>query len=114
MSDGVELPIEIDVAAVAELRESGRDFLLLDVREDDEYAIAKIDGSLLVPMSQLRDRVGDLEEHRKRLIVVHCHHGGRSMQVTQALRNNGFDQVQNLAGGIDQWSLQIDPAVPRY
>ena len=114
MSDGVELPIEIDVAAVAELRESGRDFLLLDVREDDEYAIAKIDGSMLVPMSQLRDRVGDLEEHRQRLIVVHCHHGGRSMQVTQALRNSGFPQVQNMAGGIDQWSVQIDPDVPRY
>ena len=113
-SDAAELPIEIDVAAVATLRESGRQFVLLDVREEDEYAIAKIDGSVLFPMSQLRDRLGDLETYRERLIVVHCHHGGRSMQVTRALRNSGFTQVQNMAGGIDQWSERVDPSVPRY
>lgn len=114
MSDAADLSIETDVAGVVALRESGQEFLLLDVREEDEYAIAKIDGSMLIPMSQLRDRVGDLEEHRDRMIVVHCHHGGRSMQVTQALRNDGFKKVQNMAGGIDQWSVQIDPSVPRY
>jgi rhodanese-related sulfurtransferase len=114
MPDAAELPIETDVAGVAALRENGQEFLLLDVREEHEYAIARIDGSMLLPMSRLRDRVGDLEEHRDRLIVVHCHHGGRSMQVTQALRNNGFEKVQNMAGGIDQWSEQIDPSVPRY
>lgn len=114
MSDAAELPIETDVAGVAALRQSGQEFLLLDVREEDEYAIAKIDGSTLLPMSQLRDRIGDLEEYRNRLIVVHCHHGGRSMQVTQALRNSGFEKVQNMAGGIDRWSEQIDPSVTRY
>lgn len=108
------IPMETDVASVAAMRQCGEDFLLLDVREEDEYAVAKIDGSLLIPMSQLGDRVGELEEHRGRLIVIHCHHGGRSMQVTQALRNNGFSQVQNMAGGIDQWSEQVDPSVPRY
>ena len=114
MSEAAELPIETDVAGVAALRESGQEFVLLDVREEDEYAIAKIAGSMLLPMSQLRDRVAELEEHRDRLIVVHCHHGGRSMQVTQALRSHGFEKVQNMAGGIDQWSEQIDPSVPRY
>ena len=114
MSDAAELPIETDVAGVVALRSSGQKFLLLDVREEEEYAIAKIDGSILMPMSQLRDRAEELEEHRDCLIVVHCHHGGRSMQVTQALRNKGFEKVQNMAGGIDQWSEQIDPSVPRY
>ncbi len=114
MSEAAELPIETDVAGVVALRESGQEFVLLDVREEDEYAIAKIDGSILLPMSQLRDRVTELEKYRDRLIVVHCHHGGRSMQVTQALRNHGFEKVQNMAGGIDQWSAQIDPSVRRY
>ncbi len=114
MTNDAELPIETDVRAVAAMRQSGEDFLLLDVREEDEYGVAKIDGSLLIPMSQLRQRVGELEEHRSRLIVVHCHHGGRSMQVTEALRASGFTRVQNMAGGIDEWSEQIDPGVPRY
>ncbi len=96
------------------MQNSGNDFLLLDVREQIEYATAKIDGSLLIPMSELGNRISELEEHRDRLIIVHCHHGGRSMQVTQALRSHGFAKVQNMAGGIDQWSEQIDQRVPRY
>lgn len=114
MSDSIELPIETDVATVARMRDHGEDFLLLDVREEVEYQTARIEGSLLIPMSELRDRADELEKHRDRWIVVHCHHGGRSMQVTQALRQHGFKQAQNMAGGIDQWSEQIDPSVPRY
>lgn len=112
MSD--ELPIEIDVQALSAMQSSGDDFLLLDVREQVEYETAKIPGSTLLPMSELRDRVEELEEHRGRLIVVHCHHGGRSMRVTQALKEMGFPKVQNLAGGIDGWSQEIDASVPRY
>ncbi len=114
MPNPTELPIEIDVATVSAMRANGDDFLLLDVREEDEYAIAKIEGSMLMPMSELRERVSELQPYRDQLIIVHCHHGGRSMQVTQALRNNGFNKVQNMAGGIDQWSQDIDPAVNRY
>ena len=114
MSDTDQTPIETDVVTVAAKLEAGDDFLLLDVREEDEYATARIDGSVLIPMSQLRERVTELEPHRERLIVVHCHHGGRSMQVTQALRDAGFTKTQNMAGGIDQWSQQIDTSVPRY
>ncbi|MEM9589021.1 MAG: rhodanese-like domain-containing protein [Planctomycetota bacterium] len=109
-----ELPLEVDVHHVQKLLSSNEDFLLLDVREENEYAVAMIDGSTLLPMSQIRDRLSELEPHREKLIVVHCHHGGRSMQVTQALRSQGFTQVQNMAGGIDDWSQQIDPTVPRY
>ena len=63
---------------------------------------------------RLRERIDELEAHRDGRIVVHCHHGGRSMQVTQALRSMGFEQTQNMAGGIDAWSQLIDDSVPRY
>ena len=109
-----DLPIEIDVHSVKQLRESGEPFLLLDVRQPEENRTAKIDGSVLIPMGELGDRLDELEKHRDRRIVVHCHHGGRSLQVTQALRSRGFDQVQNMTGGIDAWSTEIDEAVPRY
>lgn len=109
-----EFPLEVDVTTVSSLQKSGDDFLLLDVREQNEYETAKIAGSLLIPMGEIGDRISELEQHRQRLIIVHCHHGGRSMQITQALRNHGFEKVQNMAGGIDQWSQQIEPEVPRY
>lgn len=108
------LPIETDVAAVNAMITSAEDFLLLDVRETNEYDVAKIDGSVLLPMSELSARASELDAHRERLIVVHCHHGGRSLQVTHALRGAGFTRVQNMAGGIDAWSQLIDSGVPRY
>ena len=114
MNSPESLPIETDVATVAALLRKQDDFLLLDVREEPEYDAARIDGSLLIPMSQLQARVDELEPHRARRIIVHCHHGQRSMRVTEALRDLGFERVQNMAGGIDQWSQEIDPSVPRY
>lgn len=88
--------------------------MLIDCREPDEYAIAKIPGAVLIPMSEFANRIGELESQRDQHIVVHCHHGGRSMRVTQALRSRGFLQTQSMAGGIDAWSQAIDPSVPRY
>ncbi|KAA5545217.1 rhodanese [Roseiconus nitratireducens] len=107
-------PIEIDVQTVKSLQDSGERFLLLDVRQPDEYATARIDGSVLIPMGELRDRIDELQSYRDDRIVVHCHHGGRSLQVTQALRAHGFEKTQNMDGGIDVWSQEIDPTVPRY
>ena len=114
MSDASSLPLEVTVQQVQALRNSEADFLLLDCRERDEFETARIDGALLVPMSEIGQRVEELSPHRDRHIVVHCHHGGRSMRVTQWLLQQGFPQVQNMAGGIDAWSLEIDSAVPRY
>ena len=114
MSQEEALPFDVDVTEVSQMLQRGDDFLLLDVREPDEYAVAKIEGATLLPMSELRDRAGELESHRERRIVVHCHHGGRSAKVAEALRAGGFAHVQNMAGGIDQWSQQVDPSVPRY
>jgi rhodanese-related sulfurtransferase len=108
------LPVEIDVASVAAMQKGSNDFLLLDCRQVGEYETARIVGSLLIPMGEIGDRLEELEPHRDRLIVVHCHHGVRSLRVAHALRQNGFPQVQSMAGGIDAWSLQIDDSVPRY
>jgi rhodanese-related sulfurtransferase len=108
------VPLEIDVNSVAALRSSGEQFLLLDVREPDEFEIAKIADAQLIPMQQIPARLAELEPYRHQRIVVQCHHGGRSLRVTHYLRGQGFDQAQNLSGGIDAWSVAIDPSVPRY
>jgi rhodanese-related sulfurtransferase len=107
-------PLETDVRSVQEMLNRGEDILLLDCREADEHATAHIAAARLIPMSQIQDRIGELEPYRQKHIVVHCHRGGRSMRVTKWLRDQGFANVQNMAGGIDQWSLEIDPSVPRY
>jgi len=110
----MNLPIEIDPQAFKQLRDAGEQVVLLDVRNPDEYATAKIEGSVFIPMGELQARLAELEPHRNKRIVVHCHHGGRSLRVTGFLRQQGFSQVQNLTGGIDAWSLAVDPGVPRY
>jgi rhodanese-related sulfurtransferase len=106
--------LEIDCRAVKAQLDSGKDFLLLDCRERDEYAIVAIPGALLLPMSEMVDRVGELEPHRNRPIVVHCHHGGRSLRVATWLRQQGFASAQSMTGGIDRWAEEIDPKLPRY
>ncbi|MEM0925932.1 MAG: rhodanese-like domain-containing protein [Planctomycetota bacterium] len=108
------LPIVISVQSVKDLFDRHEDFLLLDVRQPEEFETARIEGSCLIPMGELGERLDELGDDLQRRIVVQCHHGGRSMQVTQALRSRGFENVQNMEGGIDQWSEQIDPNVPRY
>jgi len=87
--------------------------LLLDVRERWEYETARIDNSLLMPMGDVPSRAhAELDPDEP--IVVLCHHGARSLNVTLWLRSQGFEHVQSLAGGIDNWSRAIDPAIPRY
>ncbi len=108
------IPIEVDCPTVKAKRDAGSTFLFLDVREPDEYATAHIEGTMLLPMSQLVDRAAELEPHKNGEIVVHCHHGGRSLRVVNWLRQQGYDHAINMAGGIDQWSQVIDTNVPRY
>jgi rhodanese-related sulfurtransferase len=114
MNSQGSLPVDIDVLTVKQMQDSGERFVLIDVREPDEFAKASIEGSLQIPMRTIPSRLADLEPHRGDRIVVHCHHGGRSARVTAWLREQGFEQAQNMAGGIDAWSQQIDPTVPRY
>jgi rhodanese-related sulfurtransferase len=107
-------PLHIDVRSVKDMLDAGEDVLLLDCREADEYARVHIDGARLLPMSEAAMCVAELEPLRERHIIVHCHHGGRSLQITQWLREQGFRKVQNMMGGIDAWSLLIDTSLPRY
>jgi rhodanese-related sulfurtransferase len=109
-----DLPIELSVRDVVALRDDDAPFYFLDCRESDEYATARIEGATLMPMSAFVARVAELEPHRAGRIVVHCHHGGRSLRVARWLREQGFSQAQSMAGGIDAWSTDIDPNVPRY
>ncbi len=109
-----ELPLEIDCQNVKQMLDAAGELSLIDCREPDEYAIAKIEAARLVPMSEIVDRLGELEPHKRGRIVVHCHHGGRSLRVARWLREQGFSQAQSMAGGIDLWSKQIDPSVPVY
>lgn len=104
---------EISAMEVKSLRDSGQEFTLLDVREPWEYETAHMEGSRHIPMGEIPARFNqelDPEQH----IVVVCHHGVRSMNVTAWLRQQGFDKVQSLRGGIDRWSREIDPSVPLY
>jgi adenylyltransferase/sulfurtransferase len=105
---------ELSVLDVKGKLERGDDVLLLDVRQPPEYATVRIDGATLVPLPDIPDRLEQLSEHADREIITYCHHGGRSLQAAAFLRENGFGQVKSMAGGIDAWSVHIDPALPRY
>jgi rhodanese-related sulfurtransferase len=108
------LPIETDVATVKAKLDTGGNFVLVDCRELDEYELVRIPGAKLVPMSEMESRVGELDAFRNQNVVVHCHHGGRSLRVASWLRQHGFKQAQSMAGGIDQWAQQIDTSMARY
>ncbi len=106
--------LEISPAEVKAKLDQGDEFLFLDIREEDEYALANIVGVKLLPMSQLAERVAEIQAWKDQPIVVHCHKGGRSLRVTHWLKNEGFQNVRSLAGGIEAWSAEIDPEVPQY
>lgn len=91
---------------------AGEDLVLLDVREAPEWAIGRIEGSRSVPMSTLGTRFAELDPERPTVTI--CHHGIRSAHVAARLAELGFLELYNLSGGIDRWSLEIDPAVRRY
>jgi rhodanese-related sulfurtransferase len=86
--------------------------LLLDVRELEEWQFCRIEGARHLPMSQIQQRVGEREPTQE--TVVYCHHGVRSHMVAEFLTNKGFSRVASLTGGIEAWSVFLDPSVPRY
>ena len=87
---------------------------LLDVREPEELAVASVGPARHIPLGSLMDRVGELEDWRDQNFAVICHHGVRSAHAVGYLRSVGFDGAENLNGGIDRWSVEVDPTVPRY
>jgi rhodanese-related sulfurtransferase len=86
--------------------------LLLDVREPWEYQTARLEKSKLIPLQEVPARIAELDTNAE--VVVICHHGGRSMQAALFLEKQGFASVHNLAGGVDAWARQVDPAMPVY
>ncbi len=106
--------IEIDCRTVKSRLDSGESFLLLDCREQNEWDHVHIEGAELLPMSELQDRVTELDDHRSTEIIVYCHHGSRSLQVAIWLQRQGFNSVLNMSGGIDKWAEEIDCSMARY
>jgi rhodanese-related sulfurtransferase len=94
--------------------DAGEPVYLVDVRNSDEHAYCRLPDSLLVPLPELAGRVDEVQPPDGALVVVYCHHGVRSLRGAAILGAAGHANVASLAGGIDAWSLLIDPAVPRY
>lgn len=93
--------------------DAGDDIQLIDVRQPDEFAFARIDGSKLIPLGEIMARRGEIDESRD--TVIHCKMGGRSGQAIEILQKTGYQgRLANLAGGITAWSNEVDPSVPKY
>ena len=107
-------PIETDCRTVSANLAKGSEYLLVDCREQDEWDLVHIAGARLLPMSQLASRLEELDGYQNAQIAVHCHHGGRSLQVAHWLRKQGFGRAQSMSGGIDEWAQTVDPSLPRY
>jgi sulfur-carrier protein adenylyltransferase/sulfurtransferase len=103
---------EISVLDLKQMRDSGEEFQLIDVREPHEYDICHLGGEL-IPMGQIPQNIDKISRDKK--VVMQCRSGGRSGQVVQYLeKTHGFDNLYNLAGGILAWADQVDPTMPKY
>jgi rhodanese-related sulfurtransferase len=104
--------IEIEPREVRQMFARGEEFLLVDVREPWEYDTARIEGSMLVPLREIPGNVARLAGAER--LVLYCHHGIRSLDAAAWLRSQGISGARSMAGGIDRWSIEVDPNVPRY
>lgn len=106
--------LQITPRELAEQLQSAHPPKLLDVREPEEYALVRLEGARLIPLGELLLRQAELADWKEEEIVVYCHHGLRSLSAISQLRHLGFQRLRNLAGGIDRWSVEVDPTAPRY
>ena len=93
---------------------AGQRVYLIDVRQEWEHQAAKLPGDLLIPLGELPARLDEVQPEPGQMVVTYCHHGMRSLSAVAILRNAGFTDALSLAGGIELWSLVIDPTVPQY
>lgn len=107
-------PLEITPQEAKTLLASQPAPLLVDVREEDEFAVCKIAGAELLPLSVFAQDFEKKLPAKSQKILLYCHHGMRSLRAAEFLSRSGYTDVKSISGGIDQWSLEIDPAVPRY
>ena len=105
---------EVSVKEVQQILASTTPPRLIDVREPDEWETCRIPGAELIPLSQWPQLAHEKLTDRNEPLLLQCHHGGRSARATLWLLGQGFTNVRNVAGGIDAWSAEIDPSVPRY
>ncbi len=103
----------ITASELKKLLDSGANIQLIDVRQPDEYAFAKIEGAKLIPLGEIIRRMDELDQTRE--TVIHCKMGGRSARAIEVLEQSGFKgSMKNLIGGITAWSNEVDPKVPKY
>ena len=107
----MEKKIQISAKEAAQILETQRSAKLLDVRGKDEWELAHIDGAMLVTEQSI-DEI--MTWPKETPLLVHCHHGMRSLDASAYLLDHGFTNVKSITGGIDAWSLEVDPKVPRY
>ena len=104
---------EITATELKQRLDDGEDIQIVDVREADEVAVAKIPNSIHIPLAQVLNRAAEIDPTRE--TVVHCKMGGRSAKAIEALKRSGFaGNLLNLTGGITAWSNDVDPSVPKY
>ncbi|MDG1702364.1 MAG: rhodanese-like domain-containing protein [Opitutae bacterium] len=106
------MDIEITVMQAEELREKNPSIQFLDVREPEEVEIGHIKGTLHIPLNLIPHNLEKIPQEEA--LIVYCHHGMRSLKAVEYLKAKGFDKAINLAGGIHEWSTQIDPTIPTY
>ena len=105
---------EITPRELAKLLANGKPIRLIDVRQVAENQLAKLPDSLLIPLNELPNRATEIPVEPDTLTVVYCHHGIRSQTAAEYLLRLGHANIRSLAGGIDAWSCEVDPTVPRY
>lgn len=102
----------IDAQSLHAEIEQGKEIFLLDVREQNEWNACHINGSVHIPLGQIQQRMDEIPKDAE--IVAYCHHGRRSEMALRLLEQNGYENTCNLQGGIDAWSVWVDPTLPRY
>jgi rhodanese-related sulfurtransferase len=112
MTEDLLANIEITPRETKELLSRSNKVLFVDVREQWEYDTAHLEGSVLIPLGEVPGNLQRIEGAEQ--IVVFCHHGMRSLDAAVWLRSQGVEGARSMAGGIDRWSAEIDPAIPRY
>ena len=105
---------EITVGELSQQLATGKPPRLVDVREQNEWDLCRIPGGELLPLSEWPHVALEKLTDKEAPLLIYCHHGGRSARATAWLLAQGFTNVQNVAGGIDAWSVEVDPTVPRY
>lgn len=104
--------LEISAKEVKRRLDAGEKLMLVDVREPHEHALCQIEGAVLIPMGSIPANLQRLDTDEE--VICFCHHGMRSLDVANWLRSRGVASAKSMSGGIDRWSLEIDPRVPRY